>query len=86
MMEHTTAELDDLIEQEKRLAAREVHVEAWNEGLLEGIDSAFLAEAAMATALEETIRLEGEESALAMIEALRERVVTGEFSPNRIMQ
>lgn len=86
MIDQSQAELEEQIENEKRLAARVVHTEAWNEGLLEGIDSNIMADAAIATALEETISLFGEDQALVMIDALRERVATGEFSRDRTLQ
>lgn len=86
MIEQSQAELEELIENEKRLAALEVHIEAWNDGLLEGIDASIMADAAIATALEETISLVGEDEALAMIDTLRERLAAGEFTKNRILQ
>jgi len=85
-MNRNDAELDDLIENEKRLAAREVQEEAWNDGLLEGIETPLLAEAAIATAIAETVRTEGEDTARAMMDGLRERLEAGEFSPTRTMQ
>lgn len=86
MIDHSQAELEALIENEKRLAAREVHTEAWNDGLLEGIDASIMADTAIATALEETIAMVGEDEALAMLDALRERVAAGEFTKDRILQ
>lgn len=86
MNQHSQAELEELIENEKRLAALEVHTEAWNDGLLEGIDASIMADAAIATALQETIALVGEDEALAMVDALRERLAAGEFTKNRVLQ
>lgn len=86
MVEHSQAELEQLIENEKRLAALEVHTEAWNDGLLEGIDASIMADTAIATALQETIALVGEDEALAMVDALRERLAAGEFTKNRVLQ
>ncbi|KAG1648813.1 hypothetical protein GQR58_029548 [Nymphon striatum] len=60
------AELDEVIAQEKRVAAREMQSEAWADGIMEGIDCEILAEAAIATALEEVVRSDGEEAALAL--------------------
>lgn len=85
-MDQSQAELEELIENEKRLAAREVHTEAWNDGLLEGIDAQIMADTAIATALEETIVLIGEDEALLMLDALRERVAAGEFTKGRTLQ
>lgn len=86
MIEQSQAELEELIENEKRLAALEVHTEAWNDGLLEGIDASIMADTAIATALQETIVLVGEDETLAMLDELRERLAAGEFTKNRILQ
>ena len=85
-MEVTVNEMDEIIAREKRMAAMEVHSEAWADGAMEGIESTILADAAIATALEETIRDQGEEAALALVETLRERILCGEFTPNRSVQ
>lgn len=85
-MNQPHSELDALIEQEKRQVAREVHEDAWQSGLLEGLDAATLADAAISTALQETIRENGEETALALVDSLRDRIAAGEFSPERILQ
>ncbi len=80
------AELDEVIAQEKRVAAREMQSEAWAEGLLEGIEIDILADAAIATALEELISVDGESSALTLVENLRDRIVAGEFIRGRTLQ
>ena len=80
------AELDEAIAQEKRIVAREVHSEAWADGMIEGIDADILADAAVATALEEFIRTDGEEAALALVDSLRDRIIAGEFLPGRTIQ
>lgn len=85
-MNVTINEMDELIAREKRIAALEFHLEAWADGASEGIESAILADAAITTALEETIREQGEEAALAIVDTLRERILCGEFTPNRSVQ
>ncbi|MCI5077378.1 hypothetical protein [Oricola sp.] len=85
-MDVTINEMDELIAREKRIAAMEVHSEAWADGTMEGIDAAILADAAIATALEETIRDQGEDAALALVETLRDRILCGEFTPDRTVQ
>ncbi|TCD14266.1 hypothetical protein [Oricola cellulosilytica] len=85
-MDVTISEMDEIIAREKRDAALEVHSDAWADGTMEGIDADILADAAIATALEETIRELGEEAALALVETLRDRILTGEFTPNRSLQ
>ncbi|KPB02378.1 hypothetical protein [Ahrensia marina] len=79
-------ELDEVIANEKRVAAREVHNEAWADGMMEGIDASILADAAIATAMEEMIRTEGEDAALELADTLRERILSGEFLPYRTIQ
>ncbi|QKV20589.1 hypothetical protein [Oricola thermophila] len=85
-MDATINEMDDIIAHEKRMAAMEVHSEAWADGAMEGIESDILADAAIATALEETIRERGEDAALALVDTLRERILRGEFTPDRSIQ
>lgn len=80
------AELDEVIAQEKRVAARAMQSEAWADGLLEGIEIDILADAAIATALEELIRNDGEHAALELVENLRDRIIAGEFLPERTLQ
>lgn len=83
---HTQDEIDDLIIQEKMHVALGHQSDAWAEGAAEGIEPEILADAAMMTALRETVRALGEDHAEALIESMRERVVAGEFSPERILQ
>jgi predicted YcjX-like family ATPase len=80
------AELDEVIAQEKRVAAREMQSEAWADGMMEGIETEILADAAIATALEELIRTDGESSALLLVDNLRDRIIAGEFIPERTLQ
>jgi len=84
--EHKLSELDDAIAHEKRQAAREMQSEIWVDGMLEGIDTDILADAAMTTALEELITEGGEDAALAAIDDMRQRIVAGEFTRMRTLQ
>ena len=45
-----------------------------------------IADAAIALALRETIRVHGEKGAEALLDSLRDRMLAGEFSPERILQ
>lgn len=81
-MEQGTNEIDALVREEKRLTAVESHSEAWAEGLSAGIEADIIAEAALATAFEELLRAAGEESALRLLDRMRERVIAGEFAPS----
>ena len=85
-MEVTVNEMDEIIAREKRMAAMEFQLKAWADGVMEGIESTILADAAIATALEETIREQGEDAALALVDTLRERILCGEFTPHRSVQ
>lgn len=84
--EQKLAALEEAILHEKRMAAREVYHEAWADGMLEGIDSDILAEIAISTALEETVGEEGEDAAIALLDRLRDRIVTGDFNLAKTLQ
>jgi len=85
-MDASLKEIDDLIVHEKMQAALEYQTEAWADGRADGIEPEIIAEAAMLFAMRETVRLQGEEGAEALLEQLRERIASGEFSPNRTLQ
>ncbi|GAA0591068.1 hypothetical protein [Paenochrobactrum glaciei] len=82
-MQHTPTDLDELIAEEKKLAAIEYQNEAWADGISEGIESEILAEAAFATALTELIRDAGEDAALTLIEKMKEQIIAGGFLSKR---
>lgn len=79
-------EIDDMIVHEKMQAALEYQNEAWADGMADGIEPEIIADAAIALAMRETIRIHGEDGAEAMLESLRTRMLAGEFSPARIIQ
>jgi hypothetical protein len=85
-MEQSLSELDDMIVHEKMQAALEYQNEAWADGMADGIEPEIIADAAIALAMRETIRIHGERGAEEMLENLRERMLAGEFSPERILQ
>lgn len=85
-MEQSLSELDDMIVHEKMQAALEYQNEAWADGMADGIEPEIIADAAIALAMRETVRIHGESGAEAMLENLRERMLAGEFSPDRILQ
>ncbi|MGU3574813.1 hypothetical protein ACLBWZ_04750 [Brucellaceae bacterium C25G] len=82
-MQHTPTNLDELIAEEKKLAAIEYQNEAWADGISEGIESEILAEAAFATALTELIRDAGEDVALALVEKMKAEIISGGFLSTR---
>ncbi|MFM2280668.1 MAG: hypothetical protein RLZZ444_2899 [Pseudomonadota bacterium] len=85
-MEASLKKIDDMIVHEKMQAALEYQTEAWADGRADGIEPEIIAEAAICFAMQETIRLYGEEGAEALLESLKERILAGEFSPGRTMQ
>lgn len=78
-MDRGLSDIDVLIREEKRLTAVESYEDAWAEGRAAGIEADIMADAAIATALGELISSAGEDAALAMLERMRERLVSGEF-------
>ena len=84
-MKPNANEIDDMIVREKMQAALEYQNEAWADGVADGIEPEIIADAALALAMRETVRMIGEEGAEAMLESLRERMLAGEFSPDRIL-
>ncbi len=80
-MDHGISDIDVLIREEKRLTAVESYEDAWAEGRAAGIEPDIMADAAIATALEELVRANGEAAALSLLERMRDRLVAGEFDP-----
>lgn len=78
-MNRGVSDIDVLIREEKRLTAVESYEDAWAEGCAAGIEPDIMADAAIATALEELVRANGEAAALSLMERMRERLVAGEF-------
>ena len=77
-------DLDELMQHEQRMEALRGHGEAWAFGIRQGIDADILAETAIYTALHELIRSSGEQTALDLVERLKDRILCGEFEPERI--
>ena len=77
-------DLDAMIDHEKRLVALEYQDEAWAGGISDGIDREIMAEAAAETAMRAMIEAVGEEAALTFAENLRERVLSGDFTPHTL--
>ncbi|RIK88681.1 MAG: hypothetical protein DCC69_00845 [Hyphomicrobiales bacterium] len=80
-MDRGISDIDVLIREEKRLTAVESYEDAWAEGRAAGIEPDIMADAAIATALEELVRANGEAAALSLMERMRERLMAGEFDP-----
>lgn len=78
------SEIDEIIRNEQTLLALQNHGEAWAGSVYEGVDHDILAETALVTAFQEIVRIEGEDAALQRLDALRDRIVSGEFEPDLI--
>lgn len=83
-IEPSASELDALVREEKRLTAVESLTEAWADSVSAGIEPEIIAEAALATAFSEFLRSHGEGAALALIDRMREKVIAGDFAPQRL--
>ena len=75
-------DIDQLLREEKRLTAVESYEEAWAEGRAAGIEPEIMAEAAIATALGELLRCNGEAGVLGLVDRIREQIISGEFDPD----
>jgi hypothetical protein len=85
-MQTSRNEINDMIVHEKMQVALEHQNEAWADGMADGIEPEIIADAAIALAMRETIRMHGETGAEEMLESLRQRMLAGEFSPQRVIQ
>ena len=86
LTEQQLDELEDLIVQEKMQAALEHQNDVWASCVAEGIEPEILIDANMAMAIQESIRLHGEDATEHLLNDLRDRIVLGEFSPERTIQ
>lgn len=84
--EHHLDDLEDLIVQEKMQAALEYQNDVWASCVAEGIEPEILVDAALEMAVREAIRMQGEEAAESLLNELRDRILLGEFSPERTLQ
>ena len=84
--QHGLSDIDEMIVHEKMQAALEYQNDAWADGRADGIEPEIIADAAIVLALRETVRTHGEEAAEALLESLKERIIAGEFSPERTLQ
>lgn len=79
-------DIDDMIVHEKMQVALEHQTDAWADGMADGIEPEIIADAAIATAIRETVRIHGEDGAEALLDQLKARILAGEFSPGRRLQ
>lgn len=73
-------------EEEQRRIALEILLDAWDEGLSEGIEPDVMAQTAIFAALSDMVDAYGEEPVAKMAEKFATRVRSGEFTLNRTLQ
>ncbi len=81
-MQDAPGDIDAIIAEEQRSFARESLGEAWADAVSEGVDTAILADAAIATALEQIVADKGEDAARALLESISARLTSGDFDRN----
>lgn len=86
MEHHGHSDIDEMIVHEKMQVALEHQNEAWADGMADGIEPEIIADAAIALAIRETVRIHGEDGAEALLDSLKARILSGEFSPGRTIQ
>jgi hypothetical protein len=72
--------------QVERQIALEYLAEAWNEAEEDGIETAALAHASLFAALATFVRLHGDEATADLVAQLPDRIRTGEYNLERIIQ
>jgi hypothetical protein len=73
-------------DQSERQLALEYLADAWNEAEDDGIPSAALAHASLFAALATFVKMHGDEAAADLIELLPDRIRSGEYNLERILQ
>ncbi|QTP64069.1 hypothetical protein HUT03_03485 [Candidatus Liberibacter africanus] len=66
--------------------AIEYQNEAWAGGIADGIEPEIIANAAITQAIRETVRIQGEDKVELLLNSLISRMLSGEFSPERVVQ
>ncbi len=72
--------------QEQKQAALRYILDAWEEGVYDGVDPDMLATAAIFAALSDMVVTYGEDAVANMTDGLAERIRYGEFTVNRVTQ
>jgi hypothetical protein len=85
-MDHTQLDtLDQQILDEKKLVAREHFLNAWEAGLLDGIDTEIIAKELIVGALEQIGCSKGSDATLNLIAEITDMDLNGAFHPNKIL-
>jgi hypothetical protein len=74
------------LEQTERQLALEYLAEAWNTAEEDGVESRSLAHASLFAALATFVKLHGDESTADMVAGLPDRIRSGEYNLDRILQ
>ncbi len=72
--------------QDERRLALEYLAEAWNDAEDEGVPSAALAHASLFAALATFVKLHGDDATAELVSLLPERIRTGEYNLERVLQ
>ena len=73
-------------DQGERQLALEYLAEAWNYAEEDGVQTAALAHASLFAALATFVKMHGDDATAALVELLPERIRTGEYNLDRILQ
>jgi len=73
-------------DQSERQLALEYLAEAWNEAEDDGVETTALAHASLFAALATFVRLHGEDAAADLVALLPDRIRTGEYNLDRVLQ
>ena len=85
-MDHTGFDtLDEKILEEKKLVAREHFLDAWEAGLVDGIDAEIIALELISGALRKLSRSLGPDTASDLIAEIADMDMQGEFLPQKIL-
>ena len=86
MLSETPKNLDALIREEKQRVAAEFIQEAWNGAIQEGIEPCILAESGLVAILTRYHAHGGEKAVVKLISSLSDRLDSGHFDANRVLQ
>lgn len=86
-MNNTSSDnLDQLILEEKELVAEAHFLDAWESGILDGIDAEILAKVFIEKCLHQLAHNNAPQTISALIRQLSKKDETGEFLPGKILQ
>jgi hypothetical protein len=86
MLSENSENLDALIREEKHRVAVEFIQEAWNSAIQEGIEPHILAESGLFAILTQYHAQVGEAAVVELINSLSDRLESGHFDADRVLQ